>query len=179
MGIRVQDLLDEKILRLKIQTALSVKNELLRKLHHHRPLDKEELTEAMLPPRRAHLPLHRRHVAAREPGRSTTTGRCSARAPRRTLLDIDAGTYPFVTSSNPIAGGACTGLGIGPTRIDAVLGVTKAYLTRVGAGPFPSEADPERGGDPPRPGRRVRHRHRPRPALWLARPGRPSLRRRA
>ena len=62
-----------------------------------------------------------------------------------TLLDIDHGTYPFVTSSNPIAGGACTGLGVGPTRIDRVLGVTKAYLTRVGAGPFPSEADEEGG----------------------------------
>jgi adenylosuccinate synthase len=58
-----------------------------------------------------------------------------------TLLDLDNGTYPFVTSSNPIAGGACTGCGVGPTRIEAVIGVAKAYLTRVGAGPFPSEAD--------------------------------------
>jgi adenylosuccinate synthase len=62
-----------------------------------------------------------------------------------TLLDIDNGTYPFVTSSNPVAGGACAGLGVGPTRIAAVLGVTKAYVTRVGAGPFPSEADADRG----------------------------------
>ena len=68
-----------------------------------------------------------------------------AEGAQATLLDIDHGTYPFVTSSNPIAGGACTGLGVGPTRIDRVLGVTKAYLTRVGAGPFPSEADDERG----------------------------------
>ncbi|HYX84553.1 MAG TPA: adenylosuccinate synthase [Gaiellales bacterium] len=145
VGIRVQDLLDEKILRLKIQTALSVKNAELRKLHHHRPLDKEELTVAML--RYAaricpfisdtSLELHRALAA----GRSVL-----AEGAQATLLDIDHGTYPFVTSSNPIAGGACTGLGVGPTRIDAVLGVAKAYVTRVGAGPFPSEADPERGG---------------------------------
>src|SRR3954452_24369026 len=62
-----------------------------------------------------------------------------------TFLDLDHGTYPFVTSSNPVAGGACTGSGIGPTRITSVIGVAKAYLTRVGSGPFPSEADPERG----------------------------------
>ena len=144
VGIRVQDLLDEKILRLKIQTALSVKNAELRKLHHHRPLDKEELTVAMLGHAERICPfiadtsleLHR----ALEDGRSVL-----AEGAQATLLDIDHGTYPFVTSSNPIAGGACTGLGVGPTRIDAVLGVTKAYVTRVGAGPFPSEADEERG----------------------------------
>ena len=62
-----------------------------------------------------------------------------------TLLDLDHGTYPFVTSSNPVAGGACTGSGIGPTQITRVIGVAKAYLTRVGSGPFPSEADAERG----------------------------------
>jgi adenylosuccinate synthase len=144
VGIRVQDLLDEKILRLKIQTALSVKNAELRKLHHHRPLDKEELTVAMLGYAERICPfiadtsleLHR----ALEDGRSVL-----AEGAQATLLDIDHGTYPFVTSSNPIAGGACTGLGVGPTRIDSVLGVTKAYVTRVGAGPFPSEADEERG----------------------------------
>jgi adenylosuccinate synthase len=144
VGIRVQDLLDEKILRLKIQTALSVKNELLRKLHHHRPLDKDVLTEAML-----------RHATRICPyiadtslliHRALDAGRVVlCEGAQGTLLDIDAGTYPFVTSSNPTAGGACTGLGVGPTRIDTVLGVTKAYLTRVGAGPFPSEADPDRG----------------------------------
>jgi adenylosuccinate synthase len=144
VGIRVQDLLDEKILRLKIQTALSVKNAELRKLHHHRPLDKEELTVAMLGYAERICPfiadtsleLHR----ALDAGRSVL-----AEGAQATLLDIDHGTYPFVTSSNPIAGGACTGLGVGPTRIDSVMGVTKAYVTRVGAGPFPSEADAERG----------------------------------
>jgi len=78
--------------------------------------------------------------------RALAAGRSAlAEGAQATLLDIDHGTYPFVTSSNPIAGGACTGLGVGPARVDRVLGVTKAYVTRVGAGPFPSEADAERG----------------------------------
>ncbi len=144
VGIRVQDLLDEKILRLKIQTALSVKNVELRKLHHHRPLDKDEVTVAMLGYAERIKPfiadtsllIHR----ALEAGRTVL-----CEGAQGTLLDIDNGTYPFVTSSNPVAGGACSGLGVGPTRIGSVLGVTKAYLTRVGAGPFPSEADADRG----------------------------------
>ncbi|MDX6590858.1 MAG: adenylosuccinate synthase [Gaiellales bacterium] len=143
VGIRAQDLLDEKILRAKIQTALSVKNVLLRKIYHQRPLDKEVVTEAML-----------RYAERMRPyitdtsllvNRALDEGRTVlCEGAQGTLLDLDSGTYPFVTSSNPIAGGACSGLGIGPTRIDSVLGVTKAYLTRVGAGPFPSEADEER-----------------------------------
>jgi adenylosuccinate synthase len=145
VGIRIQDLLDEKILRQKIQTALSVKNTLLRKVYHQRPLDKDVLTEATLRYRDrvctyiadTSLLIHR----ALADGRTVL-----CEGAQGTLLDLDHGTYPFVTSSNPVAGGACTGLGLGPTRIEAVLGVTKAYLTRVGAGPFPSEADPERAG---------------------------------
>jgi adenylosuccinate synthase len=144
VGIRVQDVLDEKILRLKIQTALSVKNLELRKLHHHRPLDKDELTVAML----GHAERIRPFIAdtsllihqALQAGRSVL-----AEGAQATLLDIDHGTYPFVTSSNPVAGGVCTGLGVGPTAVTSVLGVTKAYATRVGAGPFPSEADEDRG----------------------------------
>src|SRR6476661_4191338 len=142
VGIRVQDLLDEKILRLKIQTALSVKNELLRKLHHHRPLAKEEVTVAMLGYAERICPFI--SDTSLDLDRALQAGRSAlAEGAQATLLDIDHGTYPFVTSSNPIAGGACTGLGVGPTRIDRVLGVTKAYLTRVGAGPFPSEAESE------------------------------------
>ncbi len=142
VGIRVQDLMDEKILRQKIQTALSVKNVVLRKIYHQRPLDKDVMTEATL-----------RYAERIKPFIADTslivnralddglTVLCEGA--QATLLDLDHGTYPFVTSSNPIAGGACVGLGIGPTRIDAVLGVAKAYLTRVGAGGFPSEADEE------------------------------------
>ncbi len=144
IGIRVQDLLDEKILRLKVQTALSIKNDELRKLHHRRPFSKEEITVAML----GYAERMRPFVAdtslvvnqALDAGQAVL-----AEGAQATLLDIDHGTYPFVTSSNPIAGGACTGLGVGPTRISSVLGVTKAYVTRVGAGPFPSEADAQRG----------------------------------
>jgi adenylosuccinate synthase len=139
VGIRVQDLLDEKILRQKIATALSVKNELLRKIYHHRPLDVNEVTVKTIA------------YGERLRGYITDTSLLVHRAleagehvlcegAQATLLDIDNGTYPFVTSSNPVAGGACAGLGMGPSRIDAVLGVAKAYLTRVGAGPFPSEA---------------------------------------
>ena len=93
-----------------------------------------------------------------------------------TLLDLDHGTYPFVTSSNPIAGAACVGAGVGPTDIDEVWGVAKAYATRVGAGPFPTELDDEVGRHMRRAGPRVRHDDRPRAALRLDRPGRPALR---
>jgi adenylosuccinate synthase len=140
VGIRVQDLLDEKILRQKIQTALSVKNVLLRKIYHQRPIDKDVLTEATL-----------RYAERIRPYIADTSLIVNRALDERkvvlcegaqaTLLDLDHGTYPFVTSSNPIAGGACVGLGFGPTRVDTVLGVAKAYVTRVGAGGFPSEAD--------------------------------------
>ena len=120
VGIRVQDLLDEKILRLKIQTALSVKNELLRKLHHHRPLDKEELTVAML-------------------------GYAERICPFISDTSLDLGRALSAGRSVVAEGAQATLLDIRPTRIDRVLGVTKAYLTRVGAGPFPSEADEEGG----------------------------------
>ena len=93
-----------------------------------------------------------------------------------TLLDVDHGTYPFVTSSNPIAGGACTGVGIGPTRIDEVLGVAKAYVTRVGEGPFPTEIAGAGPGARARARRGVRDDHRTGAALRLARPRRAALR---
>ena len=94
-----------------------------------------------------------------------------------TLLDLDHGTYPFVTSSNPVAAAAATGTGIGPNRIDEVVGVAKAYVTRVGEGPFPTEIEGAGPGARPRPRRRVRHRHRPHAPLRLARPRRAALRR--
>jgi adenylosuccinate synthase len=144
VGIRVQDLLDEKILRQKIQTALSVKNVLLRKIYHQRPIDKDVMTEATL----RYAERIRPFIADTSliVNRSLDEGKVVlCEGAQATLLDLDHGTYPFVTSSNPIAAGACVGLGFGPTRIDAVLGVAKAYVTRVGAGGFPSEADPERG----------------------------------
>jgi adenylosuccinate synthase len=138
IGIRVQDILDPKILRQKFETALGEKNVLLERMHGIEPLEVEELAERM------------ESCAARLRPYVADTSLLVDRALREgqrvllegaqgTLLDLDHGTYPFVTSSNPLAGAAATGVGIGPTRIDKVLGVAKAYVTRVGEGPFPTE----------------------------------------
>ena len=176
VGIRVQDLLDEKILRLKIATALSVKNELLRKLHHHRPLDKDELTVAMLGYAERICPF----IAdtSLELDRALQAGSSVlAEGAQATLLDIDHGTYPFVTSSNPIAGGACTGLGVGPTadrpRPRRHQGLRHPRRRR----PLPERGRRRARRGHPRPGRRVRHGDGPRAALRLARPRRPAVRR--
>jgi len=140
LGIRVQDVLDPKILRQKFETALAEKNLLLERIHGVEPLDAETLADEM------------ETYAARLRPYIADTSLLVDQALRRgdrvllegaqgTLLDLDHGTYPFVTSSNPIAGAAATGIGIGPTRIDSVLGVAKAYVTRVGEGPFPTEIE--------------------------------------
>ncbi len=140
LGIRVQDLLDAKILRQKIETALVEKNLLLDRVHGMPQIELQELAGRM------------EELAARLRPYVADTSLLVDRALRDgkrvllegaqgTLLDLDHGTYPFVTSSNPIAGAAATGIGIGPTRIDEVVGVAKAYVTRVGEGPFPTEID--------------------------------------
>ena len=146
IGIRVQDVLDPKILRQKIEVALAEKNIWLERVYEVEPFELDE-------------------VAARYEGYAQRlrpfvgdTSLLVDRALREgkevlfegaqaTLLDLDHGTYPFVTSSSTVAANAATGMGIGPTRIDRVIGVAKAYVTRVGAGPFPTEiegADQER-----------------------------------
>jgi adenylosuccinate synthase len=138
LGIRVQDLLDPKILRQKIEVALREKNLVLERVHGVDAIEleplaarMEELAERLRPyVADASLLVDR---ALRDGQRVLLEGA------QGTLLDLDHGTYPFVTSSNPIAGAAATGIGIGPTRIDEVLGVAKAYVTRVGEGPFPTE----------------------------------------
>jgi adenylosuccinate synthase len=138
LGIRVQDVLDPKILRQKIEVALAEKNLWLERIYDAEPFVLEEVWEqyAGLAERLApyvgdvSLLVDR----ALDDGKDVLFEGAQA-----TLLDLDHGTYPFVTSSNPIASGAATGIGIGPTRIDRVLGVSKAYVTRVGEGPFPSE----------------------------------------
>ena len=140
LGIRVQDILDPKILRQKFETALADKNIVLERLHDAAPLQVEELAEQM----ESCAQRLRPYVAdtsllvdqALKEGR-----RVLLEGAQGTLLDLDHGTYPFVTSSNPIAGAAATGTGIGPTRIDSVVGVAKAYVTRVGEGPFPTEIE--------------------------------------
>jgi adenylosuccinate synthase len=168
LGIRVQDLLDEKILRAKIRTALEPKQQALRELSvQRRKLRKEAGEEGRaaengveeLPDPR--LDLHtmtEEHVGyghRLEPHIADTARLCwdaldagrtvLFEGAQATLLDLDHGTYPFVTSSNPIAGAACVGAGVGPTDIDEVWGVAKAYATRVGAGPFPTELHDETG----------------------------------
>jgi len=138
IGIRIQDLLDEKILRQKIEIALAEKNVWLERVYGVEPLTLDDVLArsdgwaTRLEPYVADTSLLV-DTALRRGSRVLLEGG------QGTLLDVDHGTYPFVTSSNPIAGGAATGVGIGPTRIDEVLGVAKAYVTRVGEGPFPTE----------------------------------------
>ncbi len=140
IGIRVQDLLDAKILRTKIEVTLLEKNLVLERVLGLEPIELEPLAVRM------------EELAARLRPYVGDTSLLVDRALREgrrvllegaqgTMLDLDHGTYPFVTSSNPIAGEAATGTGIGPTRIDEVLGVAKAYVTRVGEGPFPTEIE--------------------------------------
>lgn len=138
LGIRVQDLFDPSILRQKIEGALASKNQVLVKVYNRRALEIDEIVDSLLAfadPLRPYVAdtslmlndaLDQGKVVLLEGGQGT-------------LLDVDHGTYPFVTSSNPTAGGACTGSGIGPTRITRVIGILKAYTTRVGSGPFPTE----------------------------------------
>ncbi|MCZ7415350.1 MULTISPECIES: adenylosuccinate synthase [unclassified Streptomyces] len=144
VGIRVQDLFDESILRQKVEAALDFKNQVLAKLYNRRSVSTEQVVEELL------------GYADRLSGYVCDTTLVLNDAidegkvvlfegGQGTLLDVDHGTYPFVTSSNPTAGGACTGAGVGPTRISRVIGILKAYTTRVGAGPFPTELLDEDG----------------------------------
>jgi adenylosuccinate synthase len=144
LGIRVQDLLDAKILRKKIMAAMEPKSQALRPYAKDPELDLHAMTEEYLT-----------YGHRLEPHIADTARLCWELLDRNdtvlfegaqgTMLDLDHGTYPFVTSSNPIAGAACVGAGVGPADIDEVWGVAKAYATRVGAGPFPSELDDEVG----------------------------------
>jgi adenylosuccinate synthase len=140
LGIRLQDLFDPKILREKIEVALAEKNIWLERVYGVEPLELEELAgryEGYAQRLRPFLADTSLLVdsALRDGKRVLLEGA------HGTLLDIDHGTYPFVTSSSTVAGGACTGIGIGPTRIAAVTGIAKAYVTRVGEGPFPTEIE--------------------------------------
>jgi adenylosuccinate synthase len=144
VGIRIQDLFDEGILRQKIEGALDQKNHLLVKIFNRRAFTVDEIAGELL----AFADRLRPMVAdtsllinrALDDGKNVLF-----EAGQATMLDVDHGTYPFVTSSSSTAGGASTGAGIGPNRIDRVIGIVKAYTTRVGAGPFPTELDNEQG----------------------------------
>ncbi len=141
VGLRVQDLLDPKIFGEKLAVVLKEKNLVLTRVYGRLPFDAREISDAYLAYGERLRPYITDTAAlvqhALDDGRTVLFEGAQA-----TMLDLDHGTYPFVTSSNPVAGGACAGAGIGPRDIDRVIGVTKAYCTRVGSGPFPSEADP-------------------------------------
>jgi adenylosuccinate synthase len=144
LGVRVQDLLDPKILRKKVMAALEPKKQMLRPYARDPRLDLHAITEAYL--RYGHRLEPYIADTARLCWESLDAGRTVIfEGAQAAMLDLDHGTYPFVTSSNPVAGAACVGAGVGPTDIDEVWGVTKAYSTRVGAGPFPTELEDEIG----------------------------------
>jgi adenylosuccinate synthase len=138
LGIRVQDVLDPKILRQKIEVALAEKNVWLERVYEADPVDLEDVW-ARYAGYAERLAPYVGDVSLLVDTALRDGKEVLFEGAQATLLDLDHGTYPFVTSSNPIASGAATGVGIGPTRIDRVLGVSKAYVTRVGEGPFPSE----------------------------------------
>jgi adenylosuccinate synthase len=138
IGLRMQDLTDRKIFRAKLDVVLKEKNAILTKVYNRLPLDADEIERDYLGYGERLAP----HIADTSAVlyRALRDGkRMLLEGAQGTLLDLDHGTYPFVTSSNPSAGGALAGSGLGPGEIDRVIGVTKAYLTRVGSGPFPTE----------------------------------------
>jgi len=139
VGLRVQDMLDPKIFRQKLDVVLKEKNAILAKVFNQLPLSAGDIAGRYL---EEMAPLLEPRIAdsvnlvheALEAGKDVMFEGAQA-----TFLDLDHGTYPFVTSSNPVAGGACAGAGVGPRHLDRIIGITKAYLTRVGSGPFPTE----------------------------------------
>ncbi|AHI02425.1 adenylosuccinate synthetase [Corynebacterium falsenii DSM 44353] len=138
VGIRAQDLLDESILRQKIEGALDQKNQILVKIYNRKAVDADEVVDYFL----SHADRLKPMLidAEYELNKALDEGKhVLMEGGQATMLDVDHGTYPFVTSSNPTTGGACVGSGIGPTKITSSLGIIKAYTTRVGAGPFPTE----------------------------------------
>ena len=159
IGIRVQDLFDPGILRQKLDLVLREKNQILTKVYNRRGIDADAVAAEYL----GYAERLRPYVAdtglvlnrALDQGQVVLLEGAQA-----TMLDVDHGTYPFVTSSSPTAGGACAGSGIGPTRITKVIGIVKAYTTRVGAGPVPHRAARRAGRVAAQDRRRVRRDHR-------------------
>lgn len=144
VGVRVADVLDEKILTQKVEAALEFKNQVLVKIYNRRALDPQQVVEEVLG--QAERFAHRISDTRLELNLAIERGETVLlEGSQGTLLDVDHGTYPYVTSSNPTAGGAAVGAGIGPNQIDTVLGILKCYTTRVGSGPFPTELFDESG----------------------------------
>ena len=151
LGIRVQDLLDEKILKKKIITALEPKRLSLRPFAKDPQLDLQAMAEEYLSYGHQ-LEQYIADTSRLVLDRLDADQLVVFEGAQGALLDIDHGTYPFVTSSNPVAGAACVGAGVGPKAIDEIWGVAKAYSTRVGAGPFPTELDGALADEHPRAG---------------------------
>ncbi|MEV0367940.1 adenylosuccinate synthase [Nocardia fusca] len=144
VGVRVADVLDEKILTQKVEAALEFKNQVLVKIYNRRALDPQQVVEEVLG--QAERFAHRISDTRLELNLALERGETVLlEGSQGTLLDVDHGTYPYVTSSNPTAGGAAVGAGIGPNQIGTVLGILKCYTTRVGSGPFPTELFDESG----------------------------------
>ena len=144
IGLRAQDLTDEKIFREKLEAALKEKNAILTRVYNRLPLDAEKIAAEYL----GYGERLASHIADTSSVLYTALRdgkRLLLEGAQGTLLDLDHGTYPFVTSSNPVAGGALVGTGLGPGEVERVIGVTKAYVTRVGSGPFPTEEEGEPG----------------------------------
>jgi adenylosuccinate synthase len=139
VGLRVQDLLDEKIFRQKLDVAIKEKNAVLAKVYNRLPSSAEEIARTYLEQYAPRITPMVADTVGLLHGALARGEHILLEGAQATFLDLDHGTYPFVTSSNPVAGGACTGSGLGPRDIDRVIGIAKAYVTRVGAGPFPTE----------------------------------------
>jgi len=144
VGIRIQDLYDEGILRQKVEAALELKNQVLAKIYNTRASAVDDVVEELLSyaARLAPMVADTSLVLTQALDRGDTV---LFEAGQATLLDVDHGTYPYVTSSNAVSAGACTGSGVPPTRIDSVIAILKAYTTRVGEGPFPTELHDDNG----------------------------------
>ncbi len=144
IGIRIQDLYDEPILRQKVEAALEFKNQVLAKIYNTRASAVDDVVEELLSyaDRLAPMVADTSLVLGQALDRGETV---LFEAGQATLLDVDHGTYPYVTSSNAVSAGACTGSGVPPTRIDSVIAILKAYTTRVGEGPFPTELHDDSG----------------------------------
>lgn len=141
-GIRVADLLDEEVFKAKLKNNIDEKNEILKKLYNHKEFSFNEIYKKYL----GYSKTISRYACDSVKVLNDAVQKRRAilfEGAQGSLLDIDHGTYPYVTSSNATAGGACTGTGLGPSKIDKVIGVVKAYTTRVGEGPFPTEFGPE------------------------------------
>ncbi|HQT99077.1 MAG TPA: adenylosuccinate synthase [Acidimicrobiales bacterium] len=145
VGLRVQDLLDAKIFREKLDVVLHEKNLILTKIYNRPALRAKDLAERYLDEFAPRLAPRITDTVAVVHDALARGARLLLEGAQATFLDLDHGTYPFVTSSNPVAGGACTGSGLGPRDLTSIVGIAKAYVTRVGAGPFPTELEGDVG----------------------------------